>query len=98
LRVSFGGKKVWVVRYRVHRRLRRMTLGAYSVLGLADARQRAKAALLQVCSGSDPASAKRASRTAETFGDLAQEYIERERMDRGKPRVAHSEAGQGAFA
>ena len=61
LRVSFGGKKVWVVRYRVHRRLRRMTLGAYSVLGLADARQRAKAALLQVCSGSDPASAKRAS-------------------------------------
>ena len=77
LRVSFGGKKVWVVRYRVHRRLRRMTLGAYSVLGLADARQRAKAALLQVSSGSDPASAKRASRTAETFGDLAHEYIER---------------------
>jgi integrase len=77
LRASFGGKKVWVVRYRIHGRLRRLTLGSHTILGLADARQRAKTALLQVSAGADPARAKRASRTAETFGDLATEFIER---------------------
>lgn len=77
VRASFGGKRVWVVRYRVHGRLRRLTLASTAVLSLADARQRAKTALLQVSSGSDPALVRRASRTAETFGDLAHEYLER---------------------
>lgn len=77
LRVSFGGKKTWVLRYHVRGRLRRLTLGRYPVLGLADARQRAKTALLQVSAGSDPALAKRASRAAETFADLAEDYLER---------------------
>jgi hypothetical protein len=40
---------------------------------MADAHQRAKTALLWVASGSDPAPARRASRTVATFGDLAQE-------------------------
>jgi integrase len=75
--VSFGGKKAWVVRYRVHGRLRRLTLGTYPVIGLADARQRAKLAMLEVSSGSDPAVEKRAARTAETFGNLAEECLER---------------------
>jgi integrase len=47
------------------------------VIGLADARQRAKLAMLEVSSGSDPAVEKRAARTAETFGNLAEECLER---------------------
>jgi integrase len=77
LRVSFGGRKAWVVRYHANRRLRRLTLGPYPTIGLADARSRARVALLQVASGADPATTKRASMNADTFGDLAVEYIER---------------------
>src|SRR5262245_26413820 len=76
LRVSFGGRKAWVVRYHVNGRLRRLTLGPYPTIGLADARDRARAALLQVASGSDPAAAKQAARHAETFGELTLEYME----------------------
>ena len=76
LRVSFGGRKAWVVRYHANSRLRRLTLGPFPTLSLAEARDRAKLALLQAASGADPATAKRAARNAETFGDLAVEYIE----------------------
>jgi integrase len=76
LRLSFGGRKAWVVRYHANSRLRRLTLGPYPTIGLADARDRAKVALLQVASGADPATTKRAARNADTFGDLAIEYIE----------------------
>ena len=40
VRVSYGGKKAFVVRYRVNGRLRRMTLGPYPDLSLADAVER----------------------------------------------------------
>jgi integrase len=77
LRLSFGGRKAWVVRYRTSSRLRRLTLGPYPTIGLADARDRARTALLQAASGQDPAAVKRATRNAETFGDLAVEYLAR---------------------
>jgi integrase len=59
LRVSFGGRRAWVVRYHTNSRLRRLTLGPFPTIGLADARDRAKLALLQAASGADPATAKR---------------------------------------
>ena len=45
LRVSFGGRKAWQVMYRHGNRKRRMKLGPYPALGLADARELATAAL-----------------------------------------------------
>ncbi len=42
VRVSYGGKKAFVVRYRVNSRLRRLTLGPYPDLSLADARRKAR--------------------------------------------------------
>lgn len=75
LRVSPQGAKSWVLLYRVHRRLRRWTLGTFPTLSLADARDQARVGLRNVTLGRDPALAKRAARAAETVDDLVTLYI-----------------------
>jgi hypothetical protein len=52
--VSYGGKRAFVVRYRVGGRLRRLTLGPYPGLSLADARRKAKEVLGDVARGTRP--------------------------------------------
>ncbi len=77
LRVASSGRKSWVLLYRFGRHPRRLTLGPYPILGLADARAKAKEALAAVVGGHDPAGAKSADRQALTFANLIEEYIER---------------------
>lgn len=77
VRVSPGGRKTWIVVYRTNGRLRRLTLGVYPHVTLAEARAKTKDALHEAGNGGDPATAKMAGRRAETFADLAREYIER---------------------
>jgi integrase len=76
LRVSETGRKTWVVLYRHLGKLRRLTLGTYPTLPLADAREQAKDALRSAAKGKDPAGEKKATRLGDTFGDLAEDYIE----------------------
>jgi integrase len=77
LRVSENGVKSWTVFYRHQARLRRLTLGTYPTLSLADARERARRALRDASIGLDPAAAKQEARDAETFAELARLYLER---------------------
>jgi integrase len=77
LRVSQGGKRAWTVIYKTNGRMRRLTLGPFPSLSLADARRSAASALREVHLGNDPATAKREARAAETFGELAALYLER---------------------
>lgn len=77
LRVSQSGRRTWTLMYRHHRRVRRMSLGVYPAISLADARGLAQAALREVAAGKDPAADKTAEREADTFGDLAERYIEK---------------------
>jgi integrase len=77
VRVSLGGRKSWTVMYRHNGQLRRMTLGAYPTLGLADARALAKQILRSAATGGDPAREKQEERRADTFADLAALYIEK---------------------
>src|SRR5215469_2329335 len=78
LRVSAGGRKAWVAMYRYGNVKRRLTLGTYPALSLAEAREKAGAANHAVqYDGADPAAAKKAERAAETFAELAADYIER---------------------
>jgi integrase len=78
LRVSAGGRKTWVAMYRHRNAKRRLTLGTYPVLSLADAREKAaKAHHLVQYDGVDPAAAKHADRAAKTFQELALDYLER---------------------
>ncbi len=76
VRVSPGGRKAWVLMYRIGSRKRRLTLGTYPPMMLADARDEAKAALLTVQKGSDPAAEKCEWRKAQTFAQLAELYLE----------------------
>ena len=88
IRVS-AKSKVWVLFYRERmpyesggftsgKRKRRWTIGTYPALGLAQARKKAQRALSELTTkGIDPAVRKREARNAETFGELAADYIER---------------------
>ena len=86
LRITSTGIKTWAVLYRVNGRRRRLTLGRWPTLGLADARKKAQETLRDVALGGDPARAKQERRDAEagkgSFGALADRYIE----EHAKPR------------
>ena len=86
LRITASGVKTWAVLYRVDGRRRRLTLGRYPRLGLADARKKAQETLRDVALGEDPARAKQERRDVEagkdTFGALGDRYIE----EHAKPR------------
>jgi integrase len=75
LRVAPSGAKSWGWRYRApDGRQRRLTLGVYPKVSLADARERQAAARRLLALGKDP-SDDRPSR--ETVADLAEVYLER---------------------
>ena len=76
LRVTYRNRKTWVLMYRHEQRKRRLTLGTYPAMALSDARGAAKAASHSVALGQDPAGDKQAKRKAETFAEVAEEYIE----------------------
>lgn len=70
------GRRVFVVRYRADGRRRRVTLGAYPRLSLADARAQARFILRQAAEGKDPAGPSREADL--TLGELAERYLEAE--------------------
>ncbi len=77
IRVSYGGRKSWIVMYRAGGRKRRLTLGTFPQMELAKAREQARAVQLAAIQGGDPAAEKLAARKVETFEELAQTYVER---------------------
>ncbi len=74
--LSPGGHCAFVARYRVGGRLRRFTIGPFSRLSLGEARQKASDAIHDSEHGVDQAAMKIAGRAAETFADLAAQYVE----------------------
>jgi hypothetical protein len=79
VRVSYGGKRAFVVRYRVGRRLRRLTIGPYGPpprKSLADARKEARSILGKAADGEDPAQDKQEQLKGELFRELATAYLE----------------------
>jgi integrase len=77
VRVSPRGRKSFGVMYRVKGRFRRLTIGTYPLLSLADARAKALEALREAKLGRDPAEEKQQERTAPTFESVALEYLEK---------------------
>ncbi|KZX94493.1 MULTISPECIES: tyrosine-type recombinase/integrase [unclassified Sulfitobacter] len=62
--VQPSGRKGWQVRYRFGKKHRRMTLGKYPLLSLAEARTRASEVLIAAQDGRDPAGEKEAETKA----------------------------------
>jgi integrase len=81
IRVSPGGGKAWVWLYHCDRRSRRMTLGNYPTMALADARIKLAEARKLLAKGTDPGESevrqRQAERIAETVEELAEAYLEK---------------------
>lgn len=77
VRITQSGRKSFVLMYRLHGLKRRITLGTYPALSLADARQRAKTLLGEVACGRDPAAEKQGHREALSVGELVELFLER---------------------
>ena len=78
LRVAAAGARTWFLFYRDgHGRQKRYKLGTLPPMGLAKAREAARGQLLGVqVDEADPAAAKKARRSAQTFEALAERYVE----------------------
>lgn len=93
LRVTAKGRKVWSLRYRTREGLqRRMTLGVFPAVDLADARSAALTSLGSASGGHDPAAAKRRAKAEakaqpiKTFDDLADAYLKACEAGEWKPK------------
>jgi integrase len=90
LRVFATGKATWTVRYRPRDggSYQRLKLGTFPDVTLSEARERATRVRAKVFDGEDPASERRARRTAPTVADLCRRYLEEEADTKRKPRTA----------
>ncbi len=83
LRLSYGGGKSFVFFYRHGGRLRRMTLGAFPAMSLAEAREAWREARQDAQVGRDPSTARTRGKGATDFANVAAEWLKR---DQGKNR------------
>ncbi len=83
LRITEKGARTWVVLYRIGGRARRLTIGRYPAISLADARDLARDAMHEVARGNDPAADKKAARREspeperDAFADAAEDFLRR---------------------
>lgn len=92
LRVAPTGRKSWIFLYRFHGKARRMTLGVYPRINLAQAHEVHGRAEARLNDGFDPGAelveAKNAERNAETVLDLWGEYYKRHALPKKKSAAA----------
>lgn len=79
--LSKGGTAAWVLRYRTGGRRKELTIGNYPDLGLAAAREKARAHRVAIDEGRDPAAEKQERKTramtAWTIRELVADYREK---------------------
>ena len=76
VRLTAGGK-TFIVEKRIAGQVKRMTIGAYGVLTVDQARDMARELIVRITKGEDPVQAKVDKRNEPTFKDLEDMYIER---------------------
>jgi integrase len=88
LRLREGGKRTWIVQYRVGTKQRRVTLGTIETLNADEARKRAKSALSTVHLGHDPQLEKAEARaqSAVTLVAIVERYLKERAVRRLKPK------------
>ena len=77
IRLRAGGKRTWIVQYRVGHKQRRLTLGSAAAIGLDQARDQARKTLAKVHLAHDPQAdkARLRAQAALTFGSLIDRYL-----------------------
>jgi hypothetical protein len=81
-RITPDGVRTFALRYRVRGRQRRLTLGRYPVISIADARKLARDALHKVAQGIDPVAEKEADRRS-TVEAVVETFLK----ERVRPRL-----------
>lgn len=87
LLVQPSGGKLWRLKYRVEGREKKLGLGTYPDIGLAEARKRRDDARELVAAGKDPSREKQQAKhramtsAANTFGEIAREFINKRRRE-----------------
>jgi integrase len=76
LRVSYGGARTWIYFYRLHNKLRRLSLGRYPAMSLDEARAAWRIARLAVSKGENPAHVR--PTRADTFAAVAEDWLKRD--------------------
>jgi integrase len=71
------GRKTFIVEKRLNTRLHRVTIGAYGIYTVEQARQKAHAMLQAIFEGHDPAQERRERRQELTWGELSELYLVR---------------------
>lgn len=95
-RVSYGGGRSWVYFYRTSGKQRRLTLGTYPAMSLADAREAWRKARAAVEKGEDPAATKAEAKKREP--DTARSVGEAFIAKYAKPRNRTADEVAGMFA
>src|SRR5262245_32092680 len=92
IRVREAGSRTFVFQYAIGDKQRRMTLGKYPALGVADARKTASTLYARVKLGEDPAGEKadKQARAGETFGVVVKSYLTY-RRDTARRATTYSE-------
>ena len=87
LEVSPAGGKLWRLKYRIDGKEKRLALGTYPEVSLADVRDKREAARKQLAEGIDPGEAKkavkaaRAEKLANSFEAIAREWHSRQKQN-----------------
>jgi integrase len=81
LRISYGGGKSWAYFYRMGGKLRRMTIGTYPAMSLADAREGWRTAREDVSKGRDPARVGKREKLATDFESVSRDWLRRDQAD-----------------
>lgn len=83
IEVRPGGSKLWRLKYRYAGKEKRLALGVYPEVGLAEARRKRDEARQQIREGVDPSAERQREKltaqfsAANTFGEIAKEYIDK---------------------
>jgi integrase len=78
LRISYGGGRSFVFFYRIGGKLKRLTLGTYPAISLADAREAWRVARQDVAAGKDPALSKTRGASDDNFENVARDWLKRD--------------------
>jgi integrase len=92
LRLRAGGKRSWVIQYRIGAKQRRLTLGSVEKLNADKARKEAKNRLARIELGGDPQQEKHDARAAAgtTIGKVVEDYLARRHYETGKDPLRKS--------
>src|SRR4249920_2609890 len=76
LRISYGGSRSWVYFYRWQGKQRRLTLGSWPALDLAEARDAWRGVRKKLANGEEPTAA--AAIAADLFADVVADWLKRD--------------------